>query len=55
MNVRERFRAPKTVKLRDEDAGLTPLRENGDKDGRRTVRRTARVARSNASERSLPS
>jgi PPK2 family polyphosphate:nucleotide phosphotransferase len=34
MNARERFRAPKTVKLRDEDAGLTPLREkNGGKDG----------------------
>jgi PPK2 family polyphosphate:nucleotide phosphotransferase len=31
MNVRERFRAPKNVKLRDEDAGLTPLREkNGE-------------------------
>jgi polyphosphate kinase 2 (PPK2 family) len=27
MNARERFRAPKNVKLRDEDAGLTPLRE----------------------------
>jgi PPK2 family polyphosphate:nucleotide phosphotransferase len=34
MNARERFRAPKSVKLRDEDAGLTPLREkNGDKNG----------------------
>jgi PPK2 family polyphosphate:nucleotide phosphotransferase len=34
MNVRERFRAPKNVKLRDEDAGLTPLREkNGGKNG----------------------
>jgi PPK2 family polyphosphate:nucleotide phosphotransferase len=34
MNARERFRAPKNVKLRDEDAGLTPLREkNGDKNG----------------------
>jgi PPK2 family polyphosphate:nucleotide phosphotransferase len=31
MNVRERFRAPKDVKLRDEDAGLTPLREEGGK------------------------
>jgi PPK2 family polyphosphate:nucleotide phosphotransferase len=31
MNARERFRAPRTVKLRDEDAGLTPLREkNGE-------------------------
>jgi PPK2 family polyphosphate:nucleotide phosphotransferase len=30
----ERFRAPKNLKLRDEDAGLTPLREeNGDKNG----------------------
>jgi PPK2 family polyphosphate:nucleotide phosphotransferase len=27
MNARERFRAPKNIKLRDEDAGLTPLRE----------------------------
>jgi PPK2 family polyphosphate:nucleotide phosphotransferase len=34
MNARERFLAPKSVKLRDEDAGLTPLREkNGDKNG----------------------
>jgi PPK2 family polyphosphate:nucleotide phosphotransferase len=34
MNARERFRAPKDVSLRDEDAGLTPLREkNGDKSG----------------------
>jgi PPK2 family polyphosphate:nucleotide phosphotransferase len=34
MNARERFRAPKNVKLREEDAGLTPLREkNGDKNG----------------------
>jgi PPK2 family polyphosphate:nucleotide phosphotransferase len=34
MNARERFRAPKSVKLRDEDAGLTPLREkNGEKNG----------------------
>jgi PPK2 family polyphosphate:nucleotide phosphotransferase len=34
MNARERFRAPKNVKLRDEDAGLTPLREkNGEKNG----------------------
>jgi PPK2 family polyphosphate:nucleotide phosphotransferase len=34
MNARERFRAPKDVSLRDEDAGLTPLREkNGDKNG----------------------
>jgi PPK2 family polyphosphate:nucleotide phosphotransferase len=34
MNALERFRAPKNVKLHDEDAGLTPLREkNGDKDG----------------------
>jgi PPK2 family polyphosphate:nucleotide phosphotransferase len=34
MNVLERFRAPKNLKLRDEDAGLTPLREkNDDKDG----------------------
>jgi len=38
MNARnsacERFRARKDVKLRDEDAGLTPLREeNGDKNG----------------------
>jgi PPK2 family polyphosphate:nucleotide phosphotransferase len=30
MNIRERFRAPKTVKLRDEDAGLTPLREKNE-------------------------
>jgi PPK2 family polyphosphate:nucleotide phosphotransferase len=36
MNARERFRAPKNPKLRDEDAGLTPLREkngNGEKGG----------------------
>jgi PPK2 family polyphosphate:nucleotide phosphotransferase len=34
MNARERFRAPKNLKLRDEDAGLTPLREkNGEKSG----------------------
>jgi len=34
MNARERFRAPKNLKLREEDAGLTPLREkNGDKNG----------------------
>jgi PPK2 family polyphosphate:nucleotide phosphotransferase len=34
MNARERFRAPKNLKLRDEDAGLTPLREkNGEKNG----------------------
>lgn len=34
MNARERFRAPKSVKLREEDAGLTPLREkNGEKNG----------------------
>jgi PPK2 family polyphosphate:nucleotide phosphotransferase len=32
MKACERFRAPKNIKLRDEDAGLTPLREeNGDK------------------------
>jgi PPK2 family polyphosphate:nucleotide phosphotransferase len=31
MKARDRFRAPKNVKLRDEDAGLTPLREkNGE-------------------------
>ena len=31
MKTLERFRAPKALKLRDEDAGLTPLREkNGD-------------------------
>jgi PPK2 family polyphosphate:nucleotide phosphotransferase len=35
MNARERFRAPKTTKLRDEDAGLTPLREkNGGENGK---------------------
>jgi PPK2 family polyphosphate:nucleotide phosphotransferase len=34
MIARERFRAPKKLALRDEDAGLTPLREkNGDKNG----------------------
>jgi PPK2 family polyphosphate:nucleotide phosphotransferase len=36
MNVRERFRAPKKLTLRDEDAGATPLREkngNGGKNG----------------------
>ncbi|CAH0221527.1 hypothetical protein SRABI118_02238 [Massilia sp. Bi118] len=34
MNARERFRAPKKLELRDEDAGLTPLREkNGEKNG----------------------
>jgi PPK2 family polyphosphate:nucleotide phosphotransferase len=34
MSACERFRARKNVKLRDEDAGLTPLREeNGDKNG----------------------
>jgi PPK2 family polyphosphate:nucleotide phosphotransferase len=34
MNARERFRAPKNLKLREEDAGLTPLREKtGDKNG----------------------
>jgi PPK2 family polyphosphate:nucleotide phosphotransferase len=35
MNARERFRAPKNLKLRDEDAGLTPLREkNGEDNGK---------------------
>jgi PPK2 family polyphosphate:nucleotide phosphotransferase len=35
MKARERFRAPKSVKLRDEDAGLTPLREkNGGENGK---------------------
>jgi PPK2 family polyphosphate:nucleotide phosphotransferase len=33
MNVLERFRAPKDVSLRDEDAGLTPLREKSEKNG----------------------
>jgi hypothetical protein len=49
MNVRERFRAPKNVKLLDEDAGLTPLREkNGEKNGRRMA------VPSNASGHLLP-
>jgi PPK2 family polyphosphate:nucleotide phosphotransferase len=33
MNARERFRAPKDLSLRDEDAGLTPLREKSEKNG----------------------
>jgi PPK2 family polyphosphate:nucleotide phosphotransferase len=33
MKALERFRAGKAVKLRDEDAGATPLREQGDKSG----------------------
>jgi PPK2 family polyphosphate:nucleotide phosphotransferase len=33
MNARERFRAPKDLTLRDEDAGLTPLREKSEKNG----------------------
>ena len=33
MNARERFRAPKKVELRDEDAGLTPLREKNGNGG----------------------
>jgi PPK2 family polyphosphate:nucleotide phosphotransferase len=42
MNARERFRAPKDVSLRDEDAGLTPLREkNGDKSGNAKQRERA--------------
>jgi hypothetical protein len=42
MNARERFRAPKNLALRDEDAGLTPLREkNGDKNGGEEQRRQA--------------
>ena len=32
MKASERFRAPATVKLRDEDAGLTPLRDPADRD-----------------------
>jgi PPK2 family polyphosphate:nucleotide phosphotransferase len=33
MNARERFRAPKKLELRDEDAGLTPLREKNGNGG----------------------
>jgi len=33
MNALERFRAPKNLKLRDEDAGLTPLREKNGNGG----------------------
>ena len=33
MNALERFRAPKNPKLRDEDAGLTPLREKNGEGG----------------------
>jgi PPK2 family polyphosphate:nucleotide phosphotransferase len=33
MNALERFRAPKNLKLRDEDAGLTPLREKNGEGG----------------------
>jgi PPK2 family polyphosphate:nucleotide phosphotransferase len=48
MNVRERFRAPKNVKLRDEDAGLTPLREknggeNGEKNGKNGAKQRERA------------
>jgi PPK2 family polyphosphate:nucleotide phosphotransferase len=49
--VRERFRAPKDLKLRDEDAGLTPLREEGGKGEAKqreralTVELTGEVAR----------
>ena len=32
MKAREKFRAPSTVKLREEDAGNTPLRESADRD-----------------------
>jgi PPK2 family polyphosphate:nucleotide phosphotransferase len=32
-SARKRFRAPKNLVLRDEDAGLTPLREDGNKNG----------------------
>jgi PPK2 family polyphosphate:nucleotide phosphotransferase len=45
MNARERFRAPKKFALRDEDAGLTPLREkNGDKNGGAKQRERALTA-----------
>lgn len=40
MKARERFRAPKNVKLRDEDAGLTPLR---DKDGEGSAKQRERA------------
>jgi PPK2 family polyphosphate:nucleotide phosphotransferase len=51
MTARERFRAPKNVKLRDEDAGLTPLREKNGEGGAKqreralTVDLIAQVAR----------
>jgi PPK2 family polyphosphate:nucleotide phosphotransferase len=45
MNARERFRAPKDLALRDEDAGLTPLREkNGEKSGSAKQRERALTA-----------
>ena len=36
MKALERFRAGKAVKLRDEDAGATPLREHSDKNGEKS-------------------
>lgn len=45
MSALERFRAPKHLKLRDEDAGLTPLREkNGAKNGEVKQRERALTA-----------
>jgi PPK2 family polyphosphate:nucleotide phosphotransferase len=44
MKACERFRAPRNVKLREEDAGLTPLREeNGDKGGKNGTKQRERA------------
>jgi PPK2 family polyphosphate:nucleotide phosphotransferase len=43
MKPREMFRAPKVVKLRDEDAGATPLRPAGDKNKNGAIKERERA------------